>query len=219
MNGQNRKNIRPGITVDIVLKEDQPSGKLTRGVVAQILTSKSVHPRGIKVRLADGQVGRVQNIMENAPEKIPASPRPLRDRRGGRGEARRGFRGRADSSGRSASGRSRGSGSGRTFERGPQKAEPEFFGPIKKSACDCCGFLTLGRKNIYEVCHVCYWEDDPAHSQNPKEVGGSNHISLEQARANFIKFGACEEKYAKAVSKPSPEEIPAQARPVQAEAV
>lgn len=64
MNGTNRKNIRPGLTVDIVLKKDQPTGKLTRGVVQDILTSSSEHHRGIKVRLTDGQVGRVQHIVE-----------------------------------------------------------------------------------------------------------------------------------------------------------
>lgn len=64
MNGQNRENIKPGMEVEVVLKADQPTGKLTRGVVAEILTNSEFHPRGIKVRLADGQVGRVQNILE-----------------------------------------------------------------------------------------------------------------------------------------------------------
>lgn len=57
-----RQDIRIGQTVDIVLKIDQPTGKLTRGAVAEILTNSPQHPHGIKVRLADGQVGRVQNI-------------------------------------------------------------------------------------------------------------------------------------------------------------
>lgn len=63
MNGQNRKDISPGIEVDIVLKKDQRSGKLTRGTVKDILTNSSQHPHGIKVRLQDGQVGRVKNIV------------------------------------------------------------------------------------------------------------------------------------------------------------
>ncbi|WP_214020794.1 YwbE family protein [Methanoculleus sp.] len=63
MNGQNRAAVRPGLTVDIVLKRDQRTGKRTRGVVAEILTSSSFHPHGIKVRLRDGQVGRVQEII------------------------------------------------------------------------------------------------------------------------------------------------------------
>jgi uncharacterized repeat protein (TIGR03833 family) len=65
MDGKSRKNIIPGKTVDIVLKKDQRSGKLTRGVVKDILTNSPTHPHGIKVRLEDGQVGRVQEIIED----------------------------------------------------------------------------------------------------------------------------------------------------------
>ena len=64
MNGQKRENIKIGQEVEIVLKEDQKTGKLTQGIVSEILTSSSFHPRGIKVRLEDGQVGRVQNIAQ-----------------------------------------------------------------------------------------------------------------------------------------------------------
>ncbi|MEN1935076.1 YwbE family protein [Paenibacillus sp. 102] len=64
MNGQKRANIAPGLEVDIVLKQDQRTGKLTRGVVKDILTNSPSHPHGIKVRLQDGQVGRVQNIVQ-----------------------------------------------------------------------------------------------------------------------------------------------------------
>ncbi len=60
--GQNRKDKRPGLQVSIVLKQDQRTGKLTRGIVKDILTKSAFHPHGIKVRLADGQVGRVQHI-------------------------------------------------------------------------------------------------------------------------------------------------------------
>jgi len=70
MNGQNREDIKIGSEVDIVLKADQSTGKLTHGIVAQILTSASFHPRGVKVRLKDGQalrrgsglIGRVQKV-------------------------------------------------------------------------------------------------------------------------------------------------------------
>ncbi|HZK55170.1 MAG TPA: YwbE family protein [Desulfosporosinus sp.] len=65
MNGQTRKDISLGATVDIVLKADQRSGKLTRGVVKDLLTNSQTHHRGIKVRLTDGQVGRVQEIITN----------------------------------------------------------------------------------------------------------------------------------------------------------
>lgn len=60
---QIRAYIHQGVLVDIVLKKDQPTGKLTRGTVARILTNSATHPRGIKVQLTDGQVGRVQNII------------------------------------------------------------------------------------------------------------------------------------------------------------
>ncbi len=63
MNGKTRANIKPGLKVAIVLKEDQRSGKLTEGLVADILTNSPHHPHGIKVRLQDGQVGRVQKIL------------------------------------------------------------------------------------------------------------------------------------------------------------
>jgi len=66
-NGQTRSNIKPGMTVLIVLKQDQRTGKLTRGVVKDILTKSPNHPHGIKVRLTDGQVGRVKEIV-NASE-------------------------------------------------------------------------------------------------------------------------------------------------------
>lgn len=59
-----RKNIRPGLKVAIVLKQDQRTGKLTEGTVADLLTKSPNHPHGIKVRLTDGQVGRVQSIKE-----------------------------------------------------------------------------------------------------------------------------------------------------------
>jgi uncharacterized repeat protein (TIGR03833 family) len=63
-----RANIHPGQTVLIVLKQDQRSGKLTRGIVQDILTPSATHPRGIKVRLRDGQVGRVQQIISAGDE-------------------------------------------------------------------------------------------------------------------------------------------------------
>lgn len=63
MNGQNRKDVKPGIEVYIVLKKDQRSGEKTRGVVKDLLTNSSFHPHGIKVRLTDGQIGRVCEII------------------------------------------------------------------------------------------------------------------------------------------------------------
>jgi len=60
--GTARQNIKPGASVGIVLKQDQRSGKITRGIVKRILTNSSNHPHGIKVELEDGRVGRVKEI-------------------------------------------------------------------------------------------------------------------------------------------------------------
>ena len=63
MNGNTRANIKPGQRVRIVLKKDQATGRLTEGIVKDILTNSPTHPHGIKVRLMDGQVGRVKEII------------------------------------------------------------------------------------------------------------------------------------------------------------
>ena len=63
MDGTYRVNIKPGIEVNIVLKQDQRSGKLTNGIVKALLTKSAHHSHGIKVRLEDGQVGRVKEIL------------------------------------------------------------------------------------------------------------------------------------------------------------
>lgn len=63
-NGQIRSNIKPGMTVLIVLKQDQRTGKLTKGIVRDILTKSPNHPHGIKVRLESGAVGRVHEILQ-----------------------------------------------------------------------------------------------------------------------------------------------------------
>lgn len=66
---RNRAAIRPGITVDIVTKGEQRSGRTVRGTVREILTGSGSHPHGIKVRLTDGRVGRVKTIVEPGKEK------------------------------------------------------------------------------------------------------------------------------------------------------
>jgi uncharacterized repeat protein (TIGR03833 family) len=64
MDGTRRSDIHRGLAVAIVLKKDQRSGNLTEGIIKDILTSAPVHPHGIKVRLEDGQVGRVKEILD-----------------------------------------------------------------------------------------------------------------------------------------------------------
>ncbi len=65
MDGEKRANIKPGMRVRIVLKQDQSTGKLTEGIVKDILTNSTTHPHGIKVRLTSGAVGRVKKIQVN----------------------------------------------------------------------------------------------------------------------------------------------------------
>ncbi|GEN83428.1 hypothetical protein SLU01_17400 [Sporosarcina luteola] len=64
MDGRNRSDVKPGIKVAVILKKDQRTGVKTEGVVKDLLTNSSFHPHGIKVRLEDGQVGRVSDILE-----------------------------------------------------------------------------------------------------------------------------------------------------------
>ena len=63
MNGNRREDIYPGLEVEIILKKDQRTGKRTRGIVKDLLTSAPYHSRGIKVRLEDGQIGRVVEVI------------------------------------------------------------------------------------------------------------------------------------------------------------
>jgi len=63
MAGNKRSDIKPGLRVSVVLKKDQQTGKLTQGIVRNVLTKSSTHPHGIKVRLESGEIGRVKEIL------------------------------------------------------------------------------------------------------------------------------------------------------------
>jgi hypothetical protein len=78
--------------------------------------------------------------------------------------------------------------------------------------CPCCGCNTLGERGVYEICPVCYWEDDGQDEQNADEVwGGPNGaLSLTEARANYRAFGASSERRKKFVRAPRPDELPEQ---------
>jgi len=65
MDGKKRSDIKPGTQVNVILKQDQRSGKKTSGIVKDLLTNSATHPHGIKVRLQDGQVGRVCEILDS----------------------------------------------------------------------------------------------------------------------------------------------------------
>ena len=77
--------------------------------------------------------------------------------------------------------------------------------------CPCCGYLTLSEKppGTYEVCPVCFWEDDSAQTEGSTLEGGANTVSLVQARKNFAAFGAAAWEHRTEVRKPQPEEMPA----------
>jgi hypothetical protein len=78
----------------------------------------------------------------------------------------------------------------------------------KKFSCPCCGYLTLEEGHRFEICPVCFWEDDPIQSEDRRYKGGANEMSLEEARKNFQLYGAVDKEFLKNVRKPKTEEIP-----------
>lgn len=79
----------------------------------------------------------------------------------------------------------------------------------KKNACPCCGYLTLAHRGEYEICPVCFWEDEWYQQLHPEAVtGANNELSLLQARENYLAFGACGEDMKPYVREPLPEEYP-----------
>lgn len=79
---------------------------------------------------------------------------------------------------------------------------------MQGSPCPCCGYLTFDEQGHFDICPVCFWEDDPVQSNDEEYVGRANGISLRQARANFKVLGACEAKFIGNVRAPLPDEIP-----------
>lgn len=77
--------------------------------------------------------------------------------------------------------------------------------------CLCCRFKTLTEQppGTFEICPVCFWEDDAAQAANPSLAGGANKMSLSEARANFLSFGASSKDALRSVRKPLPEEASA----------
>ncbi len=78
-----------------------------------------------------------------------------------------------------------------------------------KYQCPCCGYYTFENEpdGNYDICPVCFWEDDPFQAQDPEMTGGANGVSLNEARANFTKFGACEERFVGNVRGPKADEM------------
>lgn len=84
---------------------------------------------------------------------------------------------------------------------------------MKRYPCPCCGCFTLHEQGQYDICPVCFWEDDPFQLKDERLDGGANKVCLEEARKNYLTFGACEKEMTPHVRKPFPEElIPDKAR-------
>ena len=73
----------------------------------------------------------------------------------------------------------------------------------EKVYCKCCGYNTISEYGEYEICAICYWEDDKYQTENPESINGANKISLNQARKNFAEFGAVEIEFTKNVRIPN----------------
>jgi hypothetical protein len=80
----------------------------------------------------------------------------------------------------------------------------------QRLACPCCGFLTLEERGGFELCPVCYWEDDGQgdHDADVVRGGPNGSLSLAQARANFVEYGAYEKSMIPSVRPPTPDEMP-----------
>lgn len=78
----------------------------------------------------------------------------------------------------------------------------------EKFACPCCGYKTFIEQpnGNYDICEVCFWEDDPIQLDDPNYEGGANRVSLRQGQKNFIEFGACEIEMIKNVRQPTKDE-------------
>lgn len=79
---------------------------------------------------------------------------------------------------------------------------------IEKFACPCCGYKTFIEEpnGSYDICQVCFWEDDPIQLDNPDYDGGSNKVSLRKGQNNFLEFKACEKEMIKIVRPPNKDE-------------
>ncbi|MEU4764004.1 CPCC family cysteine-rich protein [Actinosynnema sp. NPDC023794] len=72
----------------------------------------------------------------------------------------------------------------------------------RRFACPCCGYLTLRERGGWDICPVCFWEDDGHGDHNADQRSGANRLTLTEARENFVRFGACDERSVKHVRPP-----------------
>ncbi|EWH32307.1 hypothetical protein J2D69_11195 [Lysinibacillus sphaericus] len=71
---------------------------------------------------------------------------------------------------------------------------------MNKITCPCCGYRTLDSDGSYDICPICFWEDDPFQKENEYDLG-ANHVPLVEAQKNYIRYGACEKRFVKNVRK------------------
>lgn len=78
-----------------------------------------------------------------------------------------------------------------------------------KYRCPCCGYFTFAQQpdGSYDICPVCYWEDDAMPLKNPEYEGGANKVSLNRARENYLEYGACTEDMVKFTREPTEDEL------------
>lgn len=98
-----------------------------------------------------------------------------------------------------------------TLEAAKRQMRAELGGPLPAwFPCPCCGFLTLTERppGTFDICPVCFWEDDNVQYNDPDYAGGANVVSPNQARKNFAEFGATERRVLEYVRRPRPSEQP-----------
>ena len=78
---------------------------------------------------------------------------------------------------------------------------------MKKYTCPCCGYKTLDEEHEYDICPICFWEDDYLQFEDADLCGGANEVSLRQAQHNYLKYGACDVRSLDSVRKPSAQDI------------
>ncbi|WP_411678077.1 CPCC family cysteine-rich protein [Caproicibacter sp.] len=78
---------------------------------------------------------------------------------------------------------------------------------MKKYTCPCCGYKTLQNEHEYDICPICFWEDDDIQFDDVDFVGGANDVSLRQAQKNYSEFGACQKNMLKHVRKPNQDDV------------
>jgi hypothetical protein len=86
----------------------------------------------------------------------------------------------------------------------------QWKGPLAHYRCPCCGFHTLPRQpgGTFDLCPVCFWEDDPIQFEDHEYEGGANTVNLRTAQENFRQFGASERRFLSHVRPPLPDEMP-----------